>query len=528
VIQDQEHTCFARVRLLPAGVCGDVHSVERSPPPVGSGVLGRNADRIRRILSDGAAAPPPSEPKLRQVERAPTPPAHEVEAVKLDDELRARLEALGVHTASSTPRPGRHALHGEPPARPEQPLPPGLLLHPPAEVFDWAEAPSPGTRQAPAALAGLVEASERETEHGSFLQVERRIPLTARHGGVVLGSALDHDIALRAHERGPCRRTSLDPRDAVFIDTETTGLAGGTGTVAFLVGAGWVEGDTFLVRQYFMRDYPDEGALLAALAADLGDRPLVSFNGRSFDWPLLTTRWQMHRSKQPRRAHLDLLPSARRLWSSTLHSHSLAVLERHVLHLERGEDLPGYLIPSAWFDFLRSGWGGTIAQAFRHNEIDVVSMLALFARVGTILQDPIHGVGAHGDRPGTAKLLMDLDQPERARHCLEAGLGTCDPDGAPFDERPLRRLLGHLCRRAADHEQALEHWQAVARAGSFDEEAYEHVAKIYEHRLKEPAQALTWTESALEQLVEGTRGYEAFAHRAARLRRRLVRANGPS
>lgn len=484
--------------------------------------MGTNADRIRRILSDGAAAPPPpTEPKLRQVEGTPSP-RHEVEPVRLDDDLRARLEALGVHTASSTPPPARHALHGARIEAPSQPLPPGLVLHPPAETFVWDDAPAPGTRQEPVPLETLVEAHERTTEHGSFLEVERRIPLSAKHGGIVLGAALERAVPLRIHERGPCRRTVLDARDAVFIDTETTGLAGGTGTVAFLVGAGWIEDDAFVVRQYFMRDYPDEGALLGALDEDIGDRPLVSFNGRSFDWPLLTTRWQMHRTKQPRRAHLDLLPSARRLWSTTLHSHSLAVLERHVLHLERGEDLPGYMIPAAWFDFLRSGWGGTIAQAFRHNEIDVVSMLTLFARVGSILEDPIDAVDAAEDRPGTAKLLMDLGQEDRARHCLEAGLGALDPAGAPFDDRPLRRLLGHLCRRAGDHDEALTHWRAVADASHFDEEAYEHVAKIFEHRLKDDAGALEWTEAALEHLVEGTRGYEAFAHRAARLRRRLV------
>ena len=484
--------------------------------------MGSNADRIRRILSDGAAAPPPpAEPKLRQVERADAPPPRELEPVRLDDDLRARLEALGVHTAATTPTPARHALHGERIAAPSQPLPPGLVLHPPAEAFAWSDAPTPGTRAEPAPLETLVEGRVRETQHGSFLEVERRIPLDARHGGVHLARALERPVPLRPHERGPCRRRVLDARDAAFIDTETTGLAGGTGTVAFLVGAGWIEDDAFVVRQYFMRDYPDEGALLAALEEDLGERPLVSFNGRSFDWPLLTTRWQMHRTKQPRRAHLDLLPSARRLWSTTLHSHSLAVLERHVLHLERGEDLPGYLIPSAWFEFLRTGWAGTIAQAFRHNEIDVVSMLALFARVGSILEDPIDGVEAPEDRPGTAKLLLDLDQPGRARRCLEAGLGTLDPEGAPFDERPLRRLLGHLCRRAGDHDESLAHWRAVATAGSFDEEAYEHVAKIYEHRLKDHAQALEWTEAALDQLVEGTRAYEAFAHRAARLRGRL-------
>ena len=473
--------------------------------------MASDPDRIRRILSDGAAAPPAREvPRLRQV------PGRDAGGlggapVRIDPALRQRLEALGLRPATEVLPPARRHLREA-----EDEDVPSHLLHPPCVDFDWSAMPPPGPVDAPVALEDLVAATPRETPHGSFLLAERRFDLGQAHGAVPLVDALARPVPLRAHEQGPCGRTFLDPRDAVFLDTETTGLAGGTGTVAFLVGAGWIEGGDFVVRQYFMRDYPDEAALLHALAEDIGDRPLVTFNGRSFDWPLLTTRWQMHRSRVRPRAHLDLLPSARRLWCSTLHSHSLSVLERHVLGLERGEDLPGYLIPSAWFEYLRSRWGGTIAQAFRHNEIDVVSMLALFARVGAILADPIRGVDAPGDRVGTARLLLDLGARGQARACLQAGLAE---EGGQ-DVRPLRRLLGQLCRREGDWHAALAHWEAVARSGAFDVEAYEQVAKLHEHRLRDPAQALRWTETALEHLVEGTRTYEDFAHRAARLRRK--------
>jgi len=378
--------------------------------------------------------------------------------------------------------------------------------------------PSVGSREEPRPLGELVGGVERKTPYGLLLQVERRLPLDLDHGRIALRDALLHPVPLRLHEQGPGAGRLLAAQDAVFLDTETTGLSGGTGTVAFLVGTGWVEQEVFVLRQYFMRDYPEERALLHALDEDLAGRPLVSFNGRSFDWPLLKTRWQMHHSQATEHAHLDLLTAARRLWGRTLHSHSLATLERHVLGLGRGEDLPGYLIPGAWFDFVRSGWGGTIAQAFRHNEIDVVSMLALFARVGAILADPGGRVEALADRLGTARLLLDLGDPARARRCLEAGLG----EGAAVEERGVRRLLGHLCRRKGEWRAALEHWQHVARSGEFDSEAYEQAAKLYEHRLHDPVAALAWTHAALEQVVEGTRCYEAFAHRAARLERKIA------
>lgn len=457
------------------------------------------------MLSDGAtAAPAPAPPRLREV-RVDEGGARRT----LDPELRRRLESLGVAKAATV----------SPPRLPEEESAlPALALEPPAEAFGWQSLPDPGTIDEPVPIEQLVQATERDTPHGPVVFAERRFALSLDHGRIPLCAALEHAVPLKPRERGPCGRTSLDARDAVFIDTETSGLAGGTGTVAFLVGAGWIEGDDFVLRQYYMRDYPEEGALLHALEEDIGTRPLVSFNGRSFDWPLLTTRWRMHRSKAAHRAHLDLLPAARRLWSSTLHSHSLATLERHILGLERGGDLPGYLIPSSWFEYLRTGWGGTMAHAFRHNEIDVVSMLALFARVGTILEDPAARVESHADRVGTARLLLDLEDQDRARRCLEAGVEHADTE----DVRPLRRLLAHLCRRRGEWQTALAHWRYVAGASTFDSEAYEQVAKLYEHRLRDPKAALRWTESAIDQVVEGTRLYESFAHRAARLRRKLA------
>jgi len=477
---------------------------------------GRNADRIRRVLSDGAARPlAPPHPRLREV---PEHDAHELERATIDPALRRRLDALGLIPAAQVPPPSRrHATAAE-----QRPLPRPGLKPPAAAAFDWEATPAAGARDEPTPLEALVGGEIRTTPHGSFLFAERRFDLAQDHGHIHLADALKHPVALRQRERGPHGRTLLSARDPVFFDTETSGLAGGTGTVAFLVGAGWVEGEQFILRQYAMRDYPEEAALLHALEEDIGGRPLVSFNGRSFDWPLLTTRWQMHRMKVTPPAHLDLLPSARRLWSSTLHSHSLATLERHVLGLERGTDLPGYLIPSAWFDYVRSGWGGTIAHAFRHNEIDVVSMLALFARTGAILEEPAGGVEAHADRVGTARLLLDLDDEPRARACLEAGVAHAGVE----DVRPLRRLLGHLCRRSGEWEAALAHWRHVAEAATFDAEAYAQVAKLHEHRLHDHAAALRWTEAALEHVVEGTRLYEAFAHRGARLRRKLARARG--
>ena len=465
-------------------------------------------------------------PRLRAVTPEESTATSPTES-RLSPELRARLKALGVGLGRSSEQRDAAARKREAERQPA-PTTPGL---PPAEPEPDPDAPPPpsiedvenGAAVEHWSLDRWVGGIERKTPVGALLYLERRYPLDAAHGGQALRTGTEFGIPLRPHERHPRDRSVSPPpllhaRDAIFIDTETTGLSGGTGTVAFLVGTGRVEGEHFVVRQYCMRDYPEEDALLHALAADIGEAPLVSFNGRGFDWPLLTTRFRLHRQEPAPRAHLDLLPPARRLWARTLHSHGLAALERHVLGLERGEDLPGWRIPAAFFEYLRSGAAGTIAQAFRHNAIDVVSMLTLFAHIARTLDDPIRRVARPGDQLGTARLLLDLGQPEQARRCLEAGLSAC-PEGEGL---ALERLLGRLCKQAGDHAAALAHWARVAElAPGFDVEAYEQAAKINEHGLRRFDAALEWTGRALARCAPESAAAGAFEHRAARLRRRL-------
>src|SRR4030095_9484775 len=179
-----------------------------------------------------------------------------------------------------------------------------------------------------------------------------------------------------------------DPRIAelplsafAFLDTETSGLSGGTGTYAFLVGAArFIEGQLVL-RQFFMRDPAEEPALLEGLANFLAPaKALVTFNGKAFDAPLLTTRYSMHRIPVPYKnyAHLDLLPLARRLWRDRLESRALKYLEEHVLGMKRAsEEVPGYEIPWLYFDYLRTGDARPLAGVFYHNAMDVVAMAAL-------------------------------------------------------------------------------------------------------------------------------------------------------
>lgn len=451
------------------------------------------ADRIRRILSDAGAS-------LKRASELPPVAPHaageEVGPVKA--RLLERLRSL---------RAGQRAMpRDSAPIGLDGPAIPVLVL--PEEDGD--------DRPLAERVGGVVRSGPR----GSFLFVERRWPLASSHGNVPLAEVPEHLLPLRRREKRPGSITHVDPRTAVYLDVETTGLAGGTGTVAFLVGAGRIEGDAFVVRQYFVRDFPDEPAVLSALADDLGDAPLVTFNGRSFDWPLLTTRWRIHRTPVADRDHVDLLPPSRQLWAGSLASHALGQLERHVLGVVRTHDLPGALIPSAYFAWLREAKATAMTMAFHHNEVDIVSMAILGAVIGRVLRDPAARPGAPAsDHLGTAKLLVNQGDLGKAKACLEAAVaGGCD-DGSPA----LLRLLGRLHRQAGDLDAATRTWERWRREGpAFDAHPYEELAKLLEHRRKDLPAALATVEDAIARCPRADGRREGLEHRAARLRRRLT------
>src|SRR5437867_5020415 len=195
-------------------------------------------------------------------------------------------------------------------------------------------------------------------------------------------------------------------RRPLFLDTETTGLSGGTGTVAFMVGLAWRDGDSLRLVQYFLSDFNQESALLWAVGQCIRDAGvLVSYNGRSFDWPLLQTRLVMQRADPawPSPPHLDLLTMARRIFKPRLPDCALQTIEQAVLDLHRADDLPGSLIPSRYFAWLRDGDPGVLDPVFTHNRQDVLSMALLLARFEAVLRgsDDLHPL----DRFGRARFL---------------------------------------------------------------------------------------------------------------------------
>jgi uncharacterized protein YprB with RNaseH-like and TPR domain len=411
------------------------------------------------------------------------------------DSLSERLKALGVKV-------GAQDL---PPPRPRDPYP----------------------------IQQIVPGRFQETPYGEVFLVEKEYPLSFQHGGATLDiTAPLHVIAEWA--RDP-RLAESGPITFAFLDTETTGLAGGTGTYAFLVGVARYEGEAFRLAQFFMRDPAQEPALLAALTDFLEPcQALVTFNGKAYDVPLLNARYITNGGASPLASfpHLDLLPLARRLWRDRLPSRTLGYLEEHILGLARTqEDVPGWMIPGLYFDYLRSGDARPLRSVFYHNAIDVLSMAALLSHVAELLNAPfntqaetLEGVAHSLDLVAMGKLFEDLRRLETAVGLYEQGLARDLPEETYWE---TVRRLSFVQKRRGDLAAALGLWRRAAEGGH----VYAHVelAKYYEHRARDYKQASDWTQAAIA-LVDtpdfprhARQGWLAdLEHRLARLRRKLA------
>ncbi len=291
-----------------------------------------------------------------------------------------------------------------------------------------------------------------------------------------------------------------DPEQWMFLDTETTGLAGGSGTYAFLVGVAWWEGGGLEIEQFFLREYSDERALLFALRERIAEHPiLVTFNGKSFDWPLLETRYRMSRriSVPTFRAHLDFLHPARNLWRLRLGSVRLSELERHVLGWDRGADLLSGLIPQIYFDFLRGGPPERLVPVLNHNQMDLRGLAALSNRILSLLGDA-ENLGQDGlELFGVSRICEKRGQHTRARKLYEKSIASFLPTEA---DRGARRSLARLAKREGDFELACELWKDAVGNSRHGYEAYEQLAIYYEHKARDPKQAQQIVRQALNEL----------------------------
>jgi uncharacterized protein YprB with RNaseH-like and TPR domain len=318
-----------------------------------------------------------------------------------------------------------------------------------------------------------------------------------------------------------------DPQQWLFLDTETTGIVGGTGTYPFLIGIAWWDTGGLEVEQFFMREHSEEHSVLVALAERMAERRvLVTFNGKTFDWPLLETRYEMTRKiRVPApRAHLDFLHPARNLWRLRLGSARLPELERHVLGWNRGADVMSELIPQIYFDYLRGGSPEPLVHIFHHNQMDLRGLAGLASRTLTVLSNPeLHGKDAL-ELFGVSRICARSGEPARAKRLYERSIAAELPAEIAV---AAQRFLARLAKREGDHALACELWEKMLGASRDGFEAYEQLAIHYERRAHTPERALDLVGKALADLRRASRlgliAASAYQQKRARFERRLAR-----
>jgi uncharacterized protein YprB with RNaseH-like and TPR domain len=362
-------------------------------------------------------------------------------------------------------------------------------------------------------LERFVKGQQVETQHGKHFESDRLWPHWQRHGSMEISrlQSLPGDLL---REISGDAIPHAPPESWAFLDTETTGLAGGSGTCAFLVGVGRIRADGFHVKQFFLRDYPEEPSVLAALTESLADaRVLVTYNGRTFDVPLLETRYRLARARPPfdRLTHLDLLHGARRLWRFRFESCRLVELENQILGHERENDIPGSLIPEIYFDFVRTGRAARLAPVFIHNQLDIVSLASLTGIVPWAFREAGCAELRHATEfMSLGRWIESAGHLERARDLYREAIRRHLRDDLLY--RTMRDLAG-IEKRLGAHDAAVALYSDLAAIrNEFRVEALEALAKHYEHRERNYAMALEFTEAAIA-IEPG----EALAKRRERL-----------
>jgi tetratricopeptide (TPR) repeat protein len=319
------------------------------------------------------------------------------------------------------------------------------------------------------------------------------------------------------------KSSSRSPLSEIFIDTETSGLAGGTGTFAFMVGIGNFNENNFRLTQIFIRDPGEEKALLAYLEKFLARFSiLISFNGKSFDVPILKTRYGLNQFPDPfvNYSHIDVLHLARRIWKPRLPNRSLKELESQILDFVRTEEeIPGWLVPQLYIDYLRSQDASPLKGVFYHNGMDVISLAVLYKYLAKFIHSPTSFDHQDSlDLASLARFYEDHDHIEEAANLYVASIDA----GLPEDHvaSTLSRY-GHILKERNNIKGAIAIWEKAVLYGHINSAI--DLAKVNEHQLRNNSNAKTWTEKSLDMVENSSLRKYQKRELKKELKRRLAR-----
>jgi uncharacterized protein YprB with RNaseH-like and TPR domain len=395
-------------------------------------------------------------------------------------------------------------------------------------------------------IAEVLDGEWHERSGQRFLVVDRMYVPGYRHGSMALADGLPPSDGgwpcLSLLTSAPLHSRISAPPHLLFIDLETTGIAGGAGTYAFLVGCGWFAGGTFRIRQFVLSSFTAERALLEAvgeLAAESGT--VVSYNGKSFDLPLIETRFALHRLPSPfgELPHIDMLHPARRMWrventrrvqndapytdqKDVTYTCRLSTLEQHLCGYVREGDVAGFEIPACYFRYVHAGDPRPLAAVLEHNRLDLLSLALVTARAAQLLEDGPAAARTAREALGMGRLYERGGLMTEAKSSFARAIEFKDADEDLRAE--ALRAYAIVARRLRHYDDAADAWRRVLGLNEcprpIEREASEALAVHHEHRRRDLASARDFTLRLLN-VDESTTRRQATEFRLARLDRKL-------
>lgn len=376
----------------------------------------------------------------------------------------------------------------------------------------------------------IIQGFEHNTYYGKTFITKLNYPNNYQHGSIHLDGEIE--LGLIGQWLKPPQLGIIDLEKIIFLDTETSGLVGGTGTFVFMIGIGYFKNNVFHIKQLFLRSPDSEKALIASLDQFLCSfKVIVTYNGKSFDVPMINTRYVINGFESPLESyiHIDLLHLARKLWRNRIPNRSLGYVEQEILGFTRTQDeVPGWMVPQIYLDYLHSSDARPLKSVFYHNAMDVLSLAGLLKHISNLFSPSSNINEIHSlDLISIARLYEELGNVDEAASLYEQSINK----GLPklFFLETINRYA-QMQRRQGKWEAAIKLWKNAAECNEFN--ACIELAKYFEHQERDIHQAIYWTKCGVEQLadsklnvVEKKGIIKEINHRLERLERKMDKGN---